>query len=145
MEALQRAYQNLGQLRDADAFRGWLGQIARRVCWHLRSREALLPLLQLTALEETGTELAAGAPGPEAEAAMRETRAILYGAIAELPAELRDVYQLRDIEERSGEEVAERLGLSLGAMKSRLHRARALLRSTLDQKLSRRTHYGNDH
>jgi RNA polymerase sigma-70 factor (ECF subfamily) len=39
---------------------------------------------------------------------------------------------MRDLENRSGEEVAEALGISLGAMKSRLHRARALLRDRLD-------------
>jgi DNA-directed RNA polymerase specialized sigma24 family protein len=43
---------------------------------------------------------------------------------------------LRDIEERSGEEVAKKLGITVPAMKSRLHRARQAVRERLDQVLS---------
>jgi RNA polymerase sigma-70 factor (ECF subfamily) len=45
---------------------------------------------------------------------------------------------LRDIEEIPGEEAARRLGLTLANMKSRLHRARALLRERLDGALAAR-------
>jgi RNA polymerase sigma-70 factor (ECF subfamily) len=45
VEALLKAYRNLGQLRDSDAFRSWLAQIGRRVCWQLKQREALLPII----------------------------------------------------------------------------------------------------
>jgi len=55
IEALLKAYRNLEKLRDSKAFRAWLAQIARRVCWQLKEREALLPLMQLSTLEEEGT------------------------------------------------------------------------------------------
>jgi RNA polymerase sigma-70 factor, ECF subfamily len=45
------------------------------------------------------------------------------------------VFELRDIEERSGEEVAEQLEISLAAMKSRLHRARAQVRTFMEAAL----------
>jgi RNA polymerase sigma-70 factor (ECF subfamily) len=45
---------------------------------------------------------------------------------------MRQVYVLRDIDEVSGEETADRLGITLAAMKSRLHRARALVRESMD-------------
>jgi RNA polymerase sigma-70 factor (ECF subfamily) len=45
------------------------------------------------------------------------------------------VFELRDVQDLSGSEVAKQLGLSLAAMKSRLHRARALLRERLDAAL----------
>ena len=45
VEALLKAYQHLDQLREHSAFRPWLAQIGRRVCWHLKEREALRPLM----------------------------------------------------------------------------------------------------
>jgi len=53
-----------------------------------------------------------------------------------LPAVYRPVYELCDVEDLSGEEVAQRLDISLAAMKSRLHRARDLVRSHLDAALT---------
>ena len=54
VEALVKAYKHLDQLRDIATFRAWLAQIARRVCWQLKQREALQPLLQLSVVEEEG-------------------------------------------------------------------------------------------
>jgi RNA polymerase sigma factor (sigma-70 family) len=59
-------------------------------------------------------------------------------AIARLPEGYREVYVLRDIDERTGDEVARRLGISRAAMKSRLHRARELMRMRLDAVLVER-------
>jgi RNA polymerase sigma-70 factor (ECF subfamily) len=61
---------------------------------------------------------------------------LLDDAIGTLPELYRQVYQLRDIEDRPGDEVAERLGLPRAAMKSRLHRARDLVRTYLDAALA---------
>src|SRR5215831_16371636 len=61
VEALLKAYRHLDQLRESAAFRAWLAQIAKRVCWQLKEREALLPLLQLSTLEEEGREIAGDA------------------------------------------------------------------------------------
>ena len=60
IEALLKAYRSLNQLRDAEAFRGWLSIIARRVCWHIKSNEALLPLIQLSALRDAGVSVLGG-------------------------------------------------------------------------------------
>ena len=69
VEALLKAYRHLSQLRDPAAFRAWLAQIARRVCWQLKEREALLPLLQLSTLEQEGREIPGGDATPEAQMA----------------------------------------------------------------------------
>src|SRR5271165_310471 len=137
VEALLKAYRHLGQLRDSAAFRAWLAQIAKRVCWQLKEREALLPLLQLSTLEEEGREIPGGELTPEGQLARQQMKQLLDDAIAALPELYRAVYQLRDIEDRPGEEVAEKLGLSRAAMKSRLHRARELVRAHLDGTLGR--------
>jgi RNA polymerase sigma-70 factor (ECF subfamily) len=139
IEALLKAYRNLEKLRDSGAFRAWLAQIARRVCWQLKGREALLPLMQLSEMEEEGRTIVSKEPPPEAQAAAKEMKQILADAMSELPGEYRDVYELRDVQERSGEEVARKLGISQASMKSRLHRARELLRKKLDAALMRGT------
>ncbi len=135
VEALLRAYRHLDQLRDSVAFRAWLAQIARRVCWQLKERDALLPLVQLSTLEEEGRQIAGAAATPDADFASREMKALLSGAIAQLPEQYREVYQMRDVEEMSGSEVSERLGISQSAMKSRLLRARDMVRQHLDAAL----------
>lgn len=62
----------------------------------------------------------------------RETAALVRRAIDDLPEHFRAILLLRDIEERSTEETAQLLDLSIGAVKTRLHRARQALRAMLD-------------
>ena len=135
VEALLKAYRNLEQLRDSAAFRSWLARIGRRVCWQLKQREALLPIMQLSAMEAGGTELESGAEAPDVQSARREMKRLLYEAIGSLPQAEREVYELRDLEELRGKETATRLGISLAAMKSRLHRAREGVRRYMDAAL----------
>lgn len=135
IEALMKAYQHLDSLRAAESFRGWLAIIARRVCVNLRQREGMHPLLQLSELEEKGRELPATAPPIEEQIDAGHLRKVLYQAVASLPPRLREVYQRRDMEEQPGEQVAAELKISLAAMKSRLHRARQMVREQLDQAL----------
>jgi RNA polymerase sigma-70 factor, ECF subfamily len=137
IEALLKAYCSMDQLRDSASFRAWLAQIARRVCWQLKEHEALLPLLQLSELEEDGLDMRDKAAAPEEIAAVAQMRRLLKDAVAALENKFRIVYELRDIEEVSGEEVAVRLGVSLTAMKSRLHRARSMLRERMEVALAR--------
>ena len=139
IEALLKAYCSMDQLRDSASFRAWLVQIARRVCWQLKEHEALMPLLQLSELEADGLDLRDQAAAPEEIAASAQMRALLRNAVAALKPEFRAVYQLRDIDEMPGEEVAAALGISLRAMKSRLHRARTLLRQHMESALTNAT------
>jgi RNA polymerase sigma-70 factor (ECF subfamily) len=137
VEALLKAYRNLESLRESEAFRAWLAQIARRVCWQLKEKEALLPVLQLSALEKEGRQIASSGPQPEAEAAEQEMKKLLNDALEGLPQEHREVYELRDVRGFPGDEVAKRLGISRAAMKSRLLRAREQMRRRLDAALMR--------
>ena len=136
IDALLKAYRGLDALGAQDAFRSWLGRIAQRVCWQLRRREALLPLLRLSELEEGGEEAVDTAPSAEDLARVAEMKAILKVALESLPVEYRAVYELRALQELSGEETARQLGMSVAAMKSRWHRARKLLRERLDTALA---------
>jgi RNA polymerase sigma-70 factor (ECF subfamily) len=64
---------------------------------------------------------------PDQAFAARETGRILQSALAKLPAELRDTIILYDIQELSYREIATRLGIPIGTVKSRLNRGRAML------------------
>jgi len=136
VEALLKAYQNLDQLREHGAFRAWLAQIGRRVCWHLKAREALVPIMQLSALEDRGVQPIDTAPPPDVMVARQRLRELIDEALQELDPDNRIVYGLRDLEGHSGQEVADRLGITLAAQKSRLHRARAQVRASLDRRLA---------
>ncbi|MBI5463756.1 MAG: sigma-70 family RNA polymerase sigma factor [Ignavibacteriales bacterium] len=63
----------------------------------------------------------------------KELRHLLDSAIAKLPSDYRVVFVLRDVEGQSAEETAKILGLTVPAVKSRLHRARAFLREQLNE------------
>jgi RNA polymerase sigma-70 factor (ECF subfamily) len=65
----------------------------------------------------------------------RETRELVRHSIDQLPDAHRTVLLLRDIEGHNTEETAELLGISSGAVKTRLHRARQALRALLDPQM----------
>lgn len=67
----------------------------------------------------------------------RETRDIVLSCIDRLPEDYRTILLLRDIEELSTEETAERLGVSQALVKTRLHRARQALRTLLERQFAR--------
>lgn len=137
IEALLKAHRNLDQLRAQEAFRSWLAQIGRRVCWQMKKRGALLPLMQLSSMEGEGQEPTESGPPPDAALAMQEMKRVLMNAVDSLPPDYAAVYRMRDLEDMAGDEVARRLHISLQAMKSRLHRARALVRERLDRTLGK--------
>jgi RNA polymerase sigma-70 factor (ECF subfamily) len=137
VEALVKAYRHLDQLRDIATFRGWLAQIARRVCWQLKQREALQPLLQLSMIEEEGREIPSGERPLDQQIALRQMSSLLHEAVDKLDEEYRSVYVWRDLEDVPAKEVAKRLGVSVVAVKSRLHRARESVRNDLDAVLIR--------
>jgi RNA polymerase sigma-70 factor (ECF subfamily) len=68
---------------------------------------------------------------PSQQALSQEAHEHIEKAIAGLPEIYRDVYVLADVEELPNAEIAEMLGLNLAAVKSRLHRARLLMRKAL--------------
>ena len=128
-EAFARAYAKLEQFEGRSSFVTWLGRIATNLC--LRRRQQ--PAVETVALEESHEP--ADEQSPEVQALRREMHRIVRAAVASLPEPDQSVLRLRDIEELSGEETARRLGLTLPAVKARLHRARKALRVRLDADL----------
>lgn len=77
-----------------------------------------------------------GDSDPERAAAREEIRRLLERAIDDLPAPFRVVFVMRALEEMSVAETATNLGLREETVKTRLHRARRLLRRALDERLA---------
>src|SRR5689334_3448990 len=105
IEALFRAYRHLDKLEHPEAFRAWLGRIGRRVCWQLKRREAVLPFIQLSQMEQEGFEIPSSGATPDARLDAMQMKRQLESALESLPEDYRRVYEMRDLEDRSGEDV----------------------------------------
>jgi DNA-directed RNA polymerase specialized sigma24 family protein len=120
-EALIVLYRRVGTVRDPLALGGWVLRMVTRLC--------MLPVLGVLRGAEALTD------GHEAEHFARmpphELRHDLVRALESLPAIYREVLLLRDMEQLTIGEAADRLQLTREAVKSRLHRARGLVREYL--------------
>ncbi|MFN3728837.1 MAG: RNA polymerase sigma factor [Fimbriimonadaceae bacterium] len=131
-EAIFSAFRAMRQLDDEERFRAWLATIATRSC--LRMKRSQGPLAKALSLVETETTLKSDADVGKAMEE-REWRSCVHAAVDALPEKYRVAYELRDLKGLSGEEAAQALGISLAALKSRLHRARQIVRENLDRSL----------
>lgn len=123
-ETLWIAAKRIGTLRVASAFTSWLFEVVRHQCLRLIRR------MKPTNSLDAGLELLPSVENLERQIMLRQD---LARAITVLPPSQRQVFLLRDLEGRSAVEVAVMLGLTVMTVKSRLHRARATLRQTLQQ------------
>jgi RNA polymerase sigma-70 factor, ECF subfamily len=132
-DAVQEAFITLARRPDVVRDPGvlsWLMTVVRNACLRtLRSFRRSRPLLS-EGLEASGA-LAATEPDPEAALARWRLVHLVHRAIATLERPYREVLVLRDLEGQTGDQVCATLGLSRAAMKSRLHRARAMIREQL--------------
>lgn len=129
-ETFLAAYRGAGSHRGDASVRTWLLTIARNAAFHHRRKEDRHDPDEPT-LWELGARAGWGSEDPETIARRAEKREALEAALRALSPEDREVIVLRELEELSGEETAEVLGLGLPAMKSRLHRARLRLAAAL--------------
>jgi RNA polymerase sigma-70 factor (ECF subfamily) len=139
-EVMQETF--ISAFRSLDRFEGrsqlgtWLYRIAYNAAlMRLRKRQVPTSSIDEPLIGEDGEELPRQLIDwdslPDDIALNRELRAELDKAVSALPATLRSVFVLRDIEGLSTAEVAETLGLTETNVKVRLHRARLALREEL--------------
>jgi RNA polymerase sigma-70 factor (ECF subfamily) len=128
-ETLVAAFRHLPTFRGDAALSTWLYQIARSFC--IKERRGRRPTESLDDMKGERMNLAEPAAPPDARAHAREIGAALASAIGALPPEAREAIVLRDVEGLSAEEAAAIVGIEVGALKSRLHRARLQLRQEL--------------
>lgn len=132
-QAYVNAYKQLHQFQGRARFGTWLTQIAvNEALARSRRRGRLEELDAMPELDERAINvLSSKALTPEEEAMRRELREALENSFDSIPEIYRYVFILREVEGLSTAEAAECLGLSEDTVKTRLHRARALLRQEL--------------
>lgn len=132
------AWQGARGFRGESGVRTWLLTIARNAAVSRRQKAAREPVDE-TSLDDLGIRAGWGGPDPEQLAVAAEQRDRLAVALATLARDEREILTLRDLEGLPGDEVAAMLGLSLAAMKSRLHRARLSLGAAVRGELNHAT------
>jgi len=136
-ETFIKAFRHLDQFRREARFTTWLTRIAVNEAIQKRStRKNLVPLAEVeTAAEQfTPKRYESWKSNPEQLYGKQEIHRIVEVAIQSLPEIYREAFVLRDIEELSAEEAAEALGIKVPALKTRLLRARLMLRESLADK-----------
>jgi RNA polymerase sigma-70 factor, ECF subfamily len=137
-EAYIRAYRSLGEFRGEAQISTWLARIvANEALMRLRKRTRRAAIVPIDAsvtsdqVERTETDM----EKPDAAAERAQMRRLLESQIDALPDAYRAVFMLRAVEELSVEETADVLGLPPATVRTRLFRARAMLREQLAQKI----------
>ncbi|MCC6163983.1 MAG: RNA polymerase sigma factor [Acidobacteria bacterium] len=142
-EVLQDAY--IEAYRHADGFRGdarvstWLTRIVVNTALmrlrKQRTHPVLVPFTPATPEGRAGdtSAMTSAAEASDGYVLRTEIRRLLERRIDELPATFRAVFVMRDVEEMTSQEVADALSLPVGTVRTRLFRARALLRAALER------------
>ena len=134
-EVFMKAFRGLGGFRREAKFSTWLyGIMMNCVRTHWRSgrrRRGVFSLDGNNPGEDAPLDPPSPRDGPVADSVRRETVEMVRYAIGELDGELREIVVLRDIEGLSYDEMSHVLGLPLGTVKSRLFRARSVLKDTM--------------
>jgi len=130
-DAFVQAWRNLDRYRGDAALFTWLYRIGVNAAL-ARTRRKERVTVPLDSLEGEGAARVAGGMLPETAAEAHDLRSRIVTALAELPFEHREAVVLRDVAGLSNQEVADALGVSLPAAKSRIHRGRLQLRELLE-------------
>ncbi len=144
-ETLLKVFESFDQLREPERVKAWVFRIAKNACLMKRRKSVFAPARELSleqlmpASDGDGgarqLQIADWSELPDSQVLRSELRGVLDRAIAELPEIYRAVILLRDIEELSTEETAGILDVSIETVKTRLHRARLMIRQQLDEYL----------
>ena len=130
-DAFVQAWRNLDRYRGEAAVFTWLYRIGVNEALARRRRKRL-ETVDLETSESESARYVRRDTQPEASAESADVRAQVMVALMTLPEDHREAVVLRDIAGLSNEEVAEALGLSVAAAKSRIHRGRLQLRALLE-------------
>lgn len=130
-EAFLAAWQGLPFFRGDSSFSTWLYRLASNACVDVLRREGRhQPNLSLDD-EDAAIDLPDSALSPHDEAERSELRQQIEEGLAALPPDYRQVLILRELHQRSYDEIADILSLDLGTVKSRINRGRKRLRNIL--------------
>ena len=127
-DALLSAGTHLTSFRGEGSVEGWLVRMVANACHHMRRGRK-----NDYRLHDTEQVLTSDAGSPEERAMVGELSEALGEALLELPPRDRTIVLLAEAEGWTGPEIAEKLGMSAGNVRVRLHRSRVALRERLEQ------------
>lgn len=139
-EVFLKLYHSIGSFKGESSFSSWLYRIARNGALDFLRRGKKHSAISLDYEDEDGNRYILQLPDmdpagdPEHRLLKNERKKILYDAMDELSDEHREILLLRDINGLTYDEIAVRLKLEVGTVKSRLFRAREALRKKLEKK-----------
>lgn len=137
-EVLSRSLGHLAKIQEPQQLALWLYTVTRNRCWRMRRKPSHAPIhiFSLDELMPDGAELGRlledAGERPEGNVLHAEQHQLLHQAILRIPAPLRIVLVLHDMEELTTEEVAQILDLKQGTVRIRLHRARLSVRKEMN-------------
>ena len=148
-QSLQKAFLHLRQFEGRSSFSTWLTGVAINETRMLQRKKGGKREVSIDGLNENAEtiiplEIPDTAPDPEADYSQKEWRRILSVALNELPHGTRRAIELRDLDERSTEETARILGISVGAVKARIFQGRKRLRKRLARFVGSAWTFGTD-
>jgi RNA polymerase sigma-70 factor (ECF subfamily) len=126
-----RAHQAWALFRGDSQVYTWLFRIAVNLARNYLERRERERRWSTAAADEALEPTSDGGPGPEGRLANRELGAMLAAELETLRPDQREIVVLRDVQGLSYEDIAEVLGCSVAAVKSKLFRARSVLRRRL--------------
>ena len=134
------AYQHLNEFRGEAAFGSWVHRIAANNALMRLRRQKVVDIVSDDLASPEFTERGSLAEAPESDWSKRaddkiiedELGRAIQAATDSLPEGYREVFLLKDVEGLSYDEISEMVGISIPAVKSRLHRARLALREAID-------------
>lgn len=131
-EVFVTVFRSIGRFQERARFGTWLYRIIVNRCRDELRRRVSVKHTRPASLSAGDVEPTArvGA-GPVEQASARELQVLLERAIAELPEDVREVMVLRDTEDLAYEEIAAIVDVPVGTVRSRLNRARTLLKERL--------------
>lgn len=139
--AFWKAFEHINQFQQDSKFSTWLTRIVVNQClMRLRlARRARFLYIDETSIGDglATLELRDLAQTPEVKVGQLEVARIFRSEIRRIPPLLRNVFVLRDVQQLPMQEVADRLGISVAAAKSRLLRARVELRQRMERHFGR--------
>lgn len=131
-DAFVAAYRYLPGFRGETTLKSWLFRLVASACMK-RRRGMKHDRKRHTSMDaDDAIQRAADEPDPEHQAEMAELVSVVTGALDELSEMDRAVLIMRDSEQMSAQEVADSLRLTVPAVKSRLHRARTIVRGRVE-------------
>ncbi len=137
-ETFLQVYKSLDSFRGEAAFSTWLIKIATNNCLMKIRKKKKVDIVSIDKpIEIDGSqlprEIVDWSKNPFSQVSNDEIRAVLDQAISGLPEDKRVILVLKDVEGFSNIEIAEMLGISVAAVKSRLHRARLYVRDIISK------------